>query len=123
MTRLFPAALFLAALGAAFLPGVPSFWVTLADYAGIAGIVALGLVVLTGYGGMTSFGQATFMGCGAYVSALLTTTTPAGAPAAARSATRTLVDAAPSTTSTTTPRRRSAAPACGWSTAIPTSPG
>ena len=74
MTRLLPALLFLAFLGVPFLPGVPSFWITLADYAGIAAIVALGLVVLTGYGGMTSFGQATFMGCGAYVSALLTTT-------------------------------------------------
>ena len=56
-----------------FIPGVPNFWITLANYAGIAGIVALGLVVLTGFGGMTSFGQATFMGCGAYISALLTT--------------------------------------------------
>ena len=74
MTRLLPALLFLLVLGVPFLPGVPSFWITLADYAGIAAIVALGLVVLTGYGGMTSFGQATFMGCGAYVSALLTTT-------------------------------------------------
>ena len=72
-TRLLPALLFLLFLGVPFLPGVPSFWITLADYAGVASIVALGLVVLTGYGGMTSFGQATFMGCGAYVSALLTT--------------------------------------------------
>lgn len=72
MTRLLPALLFLAWLAMPFVPGVPSFWITLADYAGIAGIVAMGLVVLTGYGGMTSFGQATFMGCGAYVSALLT---------------------------------------------------
>ena len=51
---------------------VPNFWITLADYAGIAAIVAIGLVVLTGYGGMTSFGQATFMGFGAYVTAVLT---------------------------------------------------
>ena len=72
MTRLLPALLFLAWLAVPFVPGVPNFWITLADYAGIAGIVAMGLVVLTGYGGMTSFGQATFMGCGAYVSALLT---------------------------------------------------
>ncbi len=72
MTRLLPAML-LAWLAVPFVPGVPNFWITLADYAGIAGIVAMGLVVLTGYGGMTSFGQATFMGCGAYVSALLTT--------------------------------------------------
>ena len=49
------------------------FSITLADYAGIAAIVAVGLVVLTGYGGMTSFGQATFMGFGAYTTAVLTT--------------------------------------------------
>ncbi len=72
MRRVAVPLLFVAWLCAPFLPGVPSFWVTLADYAGIAGIVALGLVVLTGFGGMTSFGQATFMGCGAYISALLT---------------------------------------------------
>ena len=52
---------------------VPNFWITLANYAGIASIVALGLVVVTGFGGMTSFGQATFMGFGAYTTALLTT--------------------------------------------------
>src|ERR1700712_2579062 len=54
------------------LPFVPNFWITLANYAGIAAIVGIGLVVLTGYGGMTSFGQATFMGFGAYTTALLT---------------------------------------------------
>jgi len=73
VTRLLPLLLFAAWLGLPFVPGVPSFWITLANYAGIASIVAVGLVVLTGYGGMTSFGQATFMGCGAYISALLTT--------------------------------------------------
>ena len=73
MNRLLPLVLFLAWLCVPFVPGVPAFWVTLANYAGIAGIVAIGLVVLTGYGGMTSFGQATFMGVGAYISALLTT--------------------------------------------------
>ncbi len=52
---------------------VPVFWITLANYAGIAAVVATGLVVLTGFGGMTSFGQATFMGFGAYATALLTT--------------------------------------------------
>ena len=56
-----------------FVPGVPLYWVTLANYAGIGAIVATGLVVLTGVGGMTSFGQATFMGFGAYTTALLTT--------------------------------------------------
>ncbi len=73
MKRFAPPLLLAAWLCVPFLPGVPGFWVTLANYAGIAGIVVLGLVVLTGFGGMTSFGQATFMGCGAYISALLTT--------------------------------------------------
>ena len=73
MTRRFlPLVLFAAWLCAPLLP-VPNFWLTLADYTGIAAIVAIGLVVLTGFGGMTSFGQATFMGFGAYASALLTT--------------------------------------------------
>jgi branched-chain amino acid transport system permease protein len=56
-----------------FVPGIPPFWITLAGYAGIAAIVAVGLVVLTGVGGMTSFGQAAFVGFGAYTTALLTT--------------------------------------------------
>ncbi len=55
------------------LTPMPSFWITLANETGIAAIVAIGLVVLTGYGGMTSFGQATFMGFGAYTTAILTT--------------------------------------------------
>jgi branched-chain amino acid transport system permease protein len=55
------------------IPGVPPFWVTLADTIGISAIVVIGLVVLTGYGGMTSFGQASFFGFGAYSTALLTT--------------------------------------------------
>ena len=71
--RLAPLApLFAVWLCVPLMPGVPAFWFTLADYAGIAAVVALGLVVLTGYGGMTSFAQATFMGFGAYASALLT---------------------------------------------------
>ena len=73
MSRLLPALLLAALLCMPFVPGVPAFWITLGNYAGIASIVALGLVVLTGYGGMTSFGQATFMGFGAYISAVLTT--------------------------------------------------
>ncbi len=55
------------------MPGVPLYWVTLANSAGIGAIVAVGLVVLTGVGGMTSFAQATFVGFGAYATALLTT--------------------------------------------------
>jgi len=38
-----------------------------------ASLVTLGLVLLTGVGGMTSFGQAAFCGFAAYTSALLTT--------------------------------------------------
>jgi ABC-type branched-subunit amino acid transport system ATPase component/ABC-type branched-subunit amino acid transport system permease subunit len=58
---------------AAFLP-VPEFWITLANYIGLYSLVALGLVLLTGIAGMTSFGQAAFVGLGAYASAVLTTT-------------------------------------------------
>ena len=61
----------LALLAAPFL-GLPSYWVTLLDYIGIASLVTLGLVLLTGVGGMTSFGQAAFVGFGAYTSAVLT---------------------------------------------------
>ena len=74
MTRLLLAALILlAVIATAQLSAVPLFWVVLGNYAGIAAVVVLGLVVLTGYGGMTSFAQATFMGFGAYATALLTT--------------------------------------------------
>jgi len=59
--------------GVPWLPGLPLFWVTLLNSIGIAAILVLGLVVLTGIGGMTSFGQASFMGFGAYATALLTT--------------------------------------------------
>lgn len=52
---------------------VSSFWIVLLDYIGIYTIVGIGLVVLTGVGGMTSFGQAMFMGIGAYVTAILST--------------------------------------------------
>lgn len=50
---------------------VPEFWITLANYIGLYSIVAIGLVVLTGVGGMTSFGQAAFVGLGAYAAAYL----------------------------------------------------
>ncbi len=73
MTRVLPVLLLALWLAVPVIPGVPTFWITLANYAGLASIVAIGLVVLTGYGGMTSFGQATFMGFGAYATALLTT--------------------------------------------------
>ena len=51
----------------------PQFWVTLGNYVGLYSIVALGLVLLTGVAGQTSFGQAAFVGLGAYTTALLCT--------------------------------------------------
>jgi branched-chain amino acid transport system ATP-binding protein/branched-chain amino acid transport system permease protein len=55
------------------IPGLPRFWIVLADNIGLAALVAMGLVLLTGVGGLTSFGQAAFCGFGAYTTALLTT--------------------------------------------------
>jgi ABC-type branched-subunit amino acid transport system ATPase component/ABC-type branched-subunit amino acid transport system permease subunit len=52
---------------------LPEFYVTLLNYIGLSSIVALGLVLLTGVGGQTSFGQAAFVGIGAYTTALLAT--------------------------------------------------
>ena len=37
-----------------FLP-VPAYWITIGNYIGLYSIVALGLVLLTGIGGLTSF--------------------------------------------------------------------
>jgi branched-chain amino acid transport system permease protein len=51
----------------------PQFWVTLGNYIGLYSIVALGLVLLTGVAGQTSFGQAAFVGIGAYATAILAT--------------------------------------------------
>src|SRR6476620_2131912 len=67
----FGLALFALALGAIPLLA-PQFWVTLGNYIGLYSIVALGLVLLTGVAGQTSFGQAAFVGLGAYTSAYLT---------------------------------------------------
>jgi len=52
---------------------LPEFSITLLNYIGLYALVALGLVLLTGVGGMTSFGQAAFVGLGAYATAALTT--------------------------------------------------
>jgi branched-chain amino acid transport system ATP-binding protein len=51
-----------------------TFAVTLLNYIGISALAALGLVLLTGIGGMTSFGQAAFVGIAAYATAWLTAT-------------------------------------------------
>lgn len=50
-----------------------SFTITLLNYIGIYALVALGVVLLTGFGGLTSFGQAAFVGIAAYATAWLTT--------------------------------------------------
>jgi branched-chain amino acid transport system permease protein len=51
---------------------VPEFWITQLNYIALYSLVILGLVLLTGIGGLTSFGQAAFVGIGAYTSAYLT---------------------------------------------------
>ncbi len=56
------------------IPGVPPFWIVLLDNIGLAALVAMGLVLLTGVGGLTSFGQAAFCGFVAYTTAVLTVT-------------------------------------------------
>ena len=71
-----PARLWLAGFLALLLvaPQLASeFHVTLLNYIGLYSLVALGLVLLTGVGGLTSFGQAAFVGLGAYTTAFLST--------------------------------------------------
>jgi branched-chain amino acid transport system permease protein len=58
----------------AVLP-LPDFWITQLNYIGMYSITVLGLVLLTGVGGLTSFGQAAFVGIGAYTTAWLTLNT------------------------------------------------
>ncbi|CAG1015389.1 partial Lipopolysaccharide export system ATP-binding protein LptB, partial [Burkholderiaceae bacterium] len=53
---------------------VPEFWITQANYIGLYALVVIGLVLLTGIAGLTSFGQAAFVGLGAYTAAYLTLT-------------------------------------------------
>jgi ABC-type branched-subunit amino acid transport system ATPase component/ABC-type branched-subunit amino acid transport system permease subunit len=75
MTQRLPLLIFAAVMAAIpFIPGVPPFWIVLLDNIGLASLVAMGLVLLTGVGGLTSFGQAAFCGFGAYTTAVLTTT-------------------------------------------------
>ncbi|MDZ7938114.1 MAG: branched-chain amino acid ABC transporter ATP-binding protein/permease [Rhodoferax sp.] len=63
---------FIALLLALCVLPVPEFWITQLNFIGIASIAVMGLVLLTGVGGLTSFGQAAFVGIGAYTSAYLT---------------------------------------------------
>ncbi|MCF8480336.1 MAG: branched-chain amino acid ABC transporter ATP-binding protein/permease [Rhodospirillum sp.] len=68
-----PAGLILLVALPPLLPVLPDYWITLLNTIGLASLVVIGLVLLTGVGGMTSFGQAAFCGFGAYTTALLTT--------------------------------------------------
>ncbi len=54
-------------------PFLPDFTVVLLCYIGLYALVTAGLVMLTGVGGMTSFGQAAFVGVGAYSTAWICT--------------------------------------------------
>jgi branched-chain amino acid transport system permease protein len=55
------------------------FAMIMLTYVGLYSLVALGLVMLTGVGGMTSFGQAAFVGIGAYATAWVCTAPQAAA--------------------------------------------
>ena len=68
-------ALIIFALLLAILPQlpVPEFWITQLNYIGLYALVVIGLVLLTGVAGLTSFGQAAFVGVGAYTTAYLST--------------------------------------------------
>jgi branched-chain amino acid transport system permease protein len=57
----------------ALLPALPlpDFWIIQLNYIGLYTLPVLGLVLLTGVGGLTSFGQAAFVGIGAYTTAYL----------------------------------------------------
>jgi len=75
MTQRLPIVIFALVMAAIpFIPGMPPFWIVLLDNIGLSALVAMGLVLLTGVGGLTSFGQAAFCGFGAYTTAVLTTT-------------------------------------------------
>lgn len=66
--------LVLVAVAVAVLPLLQhGFIITLMNYIGIYTLITLGLVLLTGCGGITSFGQAAFVGLGAYATAYLST--------------------------------------------------
>ena len=53
-------------------PWLPAYTLSLVNRIGLAALATLGLVLLTGVAGMTSFGQAAFIGLGAYAGAWLT---------------------------------------------------
>jgi branched-chain amino acid transport system permease protein len=72
MKKNLPIVLLAAAVPAVALLPLPDFWIAQLNYIGLYALVSLGLVLLTGVGGLTSFGQAAFVGIGAYTTAWLT---------------------------------------------------
>ena len=58
---------------------LPEFTVSVLSNIGLYALVAAGLVILTGVGGMTSFGQAAFVGVGSYATAWICTSPTAAA--------------------------------------------
>lgn len=73
MQKIFLAAFVAILISVPLVPSTPEFWVNQLNTIGIASLVVLGLVILTGVAGMTSFGQAAFVGMGAYATAYLST--------------------------------------------------
>ena len=57
------------------LAPVPDFWISQLITIGLYVLPCMGLVLLTGVMGLTSFGQAAFVGVGAYTTAWLTLNT------------------------------------------------
>jgi branched-chain amino acid transport system permease protein len=53
---------------------LPDYWIIELNYIGLYALPVLGLVLLTGVAGLISFGQAAFVGIGAYTTAYLTVT-------------------------------------------------
>jgi branched-chain amino acid transport system permease protein len=66
-----PLVLVLVLVALPLLP-LPEFWIIQLNYIGIYTLPVLGLVLLTGVADLTSFGQAAFVGIGAYTTAYLT---------------------------------------------------
>jgi branched-chain amino acid transport system permease protein len=64
------AAAFAALSAASFF--LPEYYLVVLCYVGLASITVIGLVLLTGGAGITSFGQAAFVGIGAYATGFLT---------------------------------------------------
>ena len=75
MKRGLPIVLLALAVPVVALLPLPDFWIAQLNYIGLYALVSLGLVLLTGVGGLTSFGQAAFVGIGAYTTAWLTLNT------------------------------------------------